>query len=134
MSPYFFPKRILALRYYFWNNESVSSGTIQGLKQSSPFPQVNKEVLPLKANLAIQQIKLDQAMSEKEKAEAILREKNKEVAAAKAQLDTAERSQKAMLDEGNACKAKMDAATGLITGKASFYMSPILSTISARDV
>ncbi|KAI5704390.1 hypothetical protein M8J75_004799 [Diaphorina citri] len=113
--------------YIKWPNYTLESaitscGQVAGLLSwtiaMKDFFKVNKEVLPLKANLAIQQIKLDQAMSEKEKAEAILREKNKEVAAAKAQLDTAERSQKAMLDEGNACKAKMDAATGLITGLA----------------
>ncbi|KAL1457441.1 hypothetical protein WDU94_007673, partial [Cyamophila willieti] len=115
----------LLVPYMTWPNYTIevaqtACGQVAGLLAwtiaMKEFFKVNKEVLPLKANLAAQQIKLSKALSDKERAETILRDKNKELAAAKAQLDGASATQRAMLELGNKCKTKMLAATGLITG------------------
>lgn len=53
------------------------------------FFSINKEVLPLKANLAIQEARLQSAMKDLNNAQAQLDEKNKELAAVMAMYDAA---------------------------------------------
>lgn len=53
------------------------------------FYHINKDVLPLKANLAIQAVKLDQAQVELNDAQATLDEKQKELDVVQAMYDNA---------------------------------------------
>lgn len=55
------------------------------------FYQINKDVLPLKANLAIQAVKLDQAQVELNDAQATLDEKQRELDVVQAMYDNAVR-------------------------------------------
>ena len=95
-------------------------GNVAGLcswtKAMSAFFSVNKEVLPLKANLVIQEGKFRVAQAELEKANAQLAEKEKEVAEVRALYEEAMRKKQALQDDADTCKRKMKAASALIEG------------------
>lgn len=55
------------------------------------FYQINKDVLPLKANLAVQAVRLEQAQSELNAAQATLDEKQRELDIVQAMYDNAMR-------------------------------------------
>ncbi|XP_049799902.1 dynein axonemal heavy chain 8-like [Schistocerca nitens] len=107
---------------YTYEAAKQACGNVAGLLQwtvsMTSFYAVNKEVLPLKANLAIQMAKLSAAEKELNEAQALLDEKQRELDAVKAQFDKAMAEKQAVLDEAERCKNKMDAATALIDGLA----------------
>ncbi|KAJ8735708.1 hypothetical protein PYW07_007328 [Mythimna separata] len=80
------------------------------------FYAVNKDVLPLKANLAVMQGKYEAAKKELETAEAQLEAKERELAHVQRQFDEAMTLKQAVLDDAAKCQQKMDAATALING------------------
>ena len=80
------------------------------------FYTINKEVLPLKANLAVQEAKLGAAMSDLNKAQAQLDEKEKELAEVMAIFDAAMKEKQTLMDDAEACRRKMINATALIEG------------------
>ncbi|KAJ0182474.1 hypothetical protein K1T71_001843 [Dendrolimus kikuchii] len=114
LQPYFnFPS-------YTFEAAKVACGNVAGLISwtiaMAQFYSVNKDVLPLKANLAIMQGKYQAAKIELETAEAQLEAKERELAGVKKQFDEAMALKQAVLDDAAKCQQKMDAATALING------------------
>ncbi|XP_075210479.1 dynein heavy chain 8, axonemal kl-3 [Lycorma delicatula] len=110
----------LSYSQYTYDNAKVACGNVAGLIQWTismrDFYEINKEVLPLKANLAVQQTRLNAAEKELKEAQQVLQAKENELASAQAEFDSAMASKQEVLDVANRCKAKMDAATALING------------------
>lgn len=82
------------------------------------FFEINKDVLPLKANLAVQHAKSRRAQAEKKEAETELAEKNKEYSEAMKLKQEAMDREKTVQDDAKQCQDKMDAANALIAGLA----------------
>ena len=80
------------------------------------FYSVNKEVLPLKANLAIQEIKLEKAQEELAAAQAQLDEKEAELSLVREMYEKAMGEKQALQDDADSCKRRMTAASSLISG------------------
>lgn len=77
---------------------------------------INKKVIPLKANLIIQERKLEIAQEDLNKAQSILDEKQAELDVFKANYDQAITTKQALQADADTCKRKMGAATALING------------------
>lgn len=105
---------------YTFEKAKLACGNVAGLLSwtlaMSDFYNVNKEVLPLKVNLAKQEAKHNQAQEQLKAAEAIALEKNRQLMEAKRKLQVALNSQQAFQTEANRCKHKMMSATELIEG------------------
>lgn len=82
------------------------------------FYMVNKDVIPLKNNLAIQERRSQRATAKLEKAQKLLQEKEEEASQATRQKQEAEEKERAARDEFNAIQEKMNQAVALITGLA----------------
>lgn len=78
--------------------------------------EVNKEVLPLKANLAIQEAKYQRASEDLREAEELLQQKENELEEVQRILEEAVSKKQTVLAEAQKCQDKMDAATALIGG------------------
>ncbi|TNN84661.1 Dynein heavy chain 5, axonemal [Liparis tanakae] len=105
---------------YTMENAKKVCGNVAGLlvwtRAMSTFFGINKEVLPLKANLAIQANRLRTANNELSAAEAQLAEKQAEFDKVKAKCDAALKEKQDLLDGAEMCKRKMQAASTLIDG------------------
>lgn len=105
---------------YTFEKAKLACGNVAGLLSwtlaMSDFYNVNKEVLPLKVNLAKQEAKHNQAQEQLKAAEAIASEKNRQLMDAKRKLNAALSSQQAFQAEANRCEHKMTSATELIKG------------------
>nr|XP_037867095.1 dynein heavy chain 8, axonemal isoform X2 [Bombyx mori] len=105
---------------YTFEAAKIACGNVAGLISwtiaMAQFYSVNKDVLPLKANLAIMQGKYQAAKKELEGAEALLEAKELELAEVQKQFDEAMALKQAVLDDAAKCQQKMDAATALING------------------
>ncbi|XP_050440010.1 dynein axonemal heavy chain 5-like [Adelges cooleyi] len=105
---------------YTYDKAKIACGNVAGLIKwtwaMADFFFVNKEVLPLKANLALQEAKHSKAKEELKAAEAIATEKNRELMEAKKKLKVALDSQGEVQAEADRCKNKMMSATALIDG------------------
>ncbi|XP_041422160.1 dynein heavy chain 5, axonemal isoform X4 [Xenopus laevis] len=105
-----------------YNLESAKKvcGNVAGLcswtQAMAYFFGINKEVLPLKANLALQGAKLAVAQQELNNAQSQLDAKQKELDDVQAMYDAAMREKQALLDDAEACRRKMINATALIEG------------------
>ncbi len=114
MQPYF------QMEDYNMENAKKVCGNVAGLcswtKAMASFYSVNKEVLPLKANLAIQEVRFGKASAELAAANAQLEEKEKEVAEVRALYEDAMRRKQTLLDDAETCRRKMKAASALIEG------------------
>ena len=114
MQPYF------QMEDYTFETAKKVCGNVAGLcswtKAMAAFFSVNKEVLPLKANLAIQEKKFEKASAELAEANAQLEEKEREVAAVRAMYEEAMRKKQMLQDDADTCKRKMNAASALIEG------------------
>ncbi|XP_033111994.1 dynein heavy chain 5, axonemal-like [Anneissia japonica] len=105
-----------------YNMESAkkSCGDVAGLcswtKAMAFFYGINKQVLPLKANLVLQEARLGTAMVTLQEAQSQLDEKQKELDLVQAQYDSAISEKQALLDDAESCRRKMDNATALIEG------------------
>ncbi|XP_069769396.1 dynein axonemal heavy chain 5 isoform X5 [Narcine bancroftii] len=95
-------------------------GNVAGLcswtKAMASFFDINKEVLPLKANLTLQEAKLVVAQEELNNAQAQLDEKQRELDEVQAMYDAAMSEKQALLDDAEGCRKKMNNATALIEG------------------
>ena len=92
------------------------AGLLSWTKAMSFFYGINKEVLPLKANLAIQEVKLASAMENLRQAQAQLDEKQSELDEVQALYDAAMREKQTLLEDAESCRRKMNAASALIGG------------------
>lgn len=107
---------------YTFEAAKAACGNVAGLlswtMSMAKFFEVNKEVLPLKANLAVQEAKYSKAAKELSDAEALFAAKEEELAGVKKSFDEAMSKKETVLGEAKKCQDKMDAATALITGLA----------------
>uniref|UniRef100_A0A8D0CSV5 Dynein, axonemal, heavy chain 5 n=1 Tax=Sander lucioperca TaxID=283035 RepID=A0A8D0CSV5_SANLU len=105
-----------------YNLESAKRicGNVAGLcswtQAMADFFAINKEVLPLKANLALQEARLVVAQTELSKAQEQLDEKQQELDAVQALYDAAMKEKQDLEDDAQACRRKMSNATALIGG------------------
>ncbi|KAJ3055739.1 Dynein heavy chain 5, axonemal [Rhizophlyctis rosea] len=77
---------------------------------------INKKVIPLKANLIVQEHKLALAMKDLTEAQATLDEKQAELDVFNQKYNAAIKSKQALQADADGCKRKMNAATTLISG------------------
>uniref|UniRef100_A0A8C9NK88 Dynein axonemal heavy chain 8 n=1 Tax=Serinus canaria TaxID=9135 RepID=A0A8C9NK88_SERCA len=105
---------------YTLENGKKVCGNVAGLlswtKAMVVFYGVNREVLPLKANLAKQEGRLKIANAEKDKAQAELDEKQAELDKVQAKFDAAMKEKMDLENDAETCKRKMQAASALIDG------------------
>ncbi|PAA83928.1 hypothetical protein BOX15_Mlig010548g3 [Macrostomum lignano] len=94
------------------------AGLLSWTKAMQDFFWINKEVMPLKDNLAKQEVRLHKANEDLAAAQQTLDEKEAELAKARAIYDEAMRKKQALEDDAAACRRKMNAAEQLITGLA----------------
>ncbi|XP_074204733.1 dynein axonemal heavy chain 8 isoform X2 [Camelus bactrianus] len=105
-----------------YNFESAKKvcGNVAGLLSwtlaMATFYGINREVLPLKANLAKQEGRLSVANTELGKAQALLDEKQGELDKVQAKFDAAMNEKMDLLNDADMCRKKMQAASTLIDG------------------
>ncbi|KAJ1525369.1 hypothetical protein ONE63_010185 [Megalurothrips usitatus] len=92
------------------------AGLLSWTKAMSFFHSVNKEVLPLKANLTLQEARLKVAMEDLAGAESQLSDRERALQEVKDQYDAAVSEKQRLTDAANVCLRKMTAATALING------------------
>ncbi|XP_027868438.1 dynein heavy chain 5, axonemal [Xiphophorus couchianus] len=97
-------------------------GNVAGLaswtKAMASFFSINKEVLPLKANLAVQENRLALANVDLEKAQAELDAKQAELDVVQAEYEKAMMEKQTLLEDAERCRHKMQTASSLISGLA----------------
>ncbi|XP_041963780.1 LOW QUALITY PROTEIN: dynein heavy chain 5, axonemal [Alosa sapidissima] len=97
-------------------------GNVAGLcswtKAMASFYSINKEVLPLKANLAVQENRLALANVDLQKARAELDAKQAELDVVQAEYEKAMMEKQALLEDAERCRHKMQTASSLISGLA----------------
>ncbi|KAG9479366.1 hypothetical protein GDO78_012827 [Eleutherodactylus coqui] len=110
----------LEMEDYNFDSAKKVCGNVAGLcswtQAMAYFFGINKEVLPLKANLALQGARLAVAQAELNKAQNQLDAKQKELDDVQAMYDAAMREKQTLLDDAEACRRKMVNATALIEG------------------
>ncbi|KAG5322537.1 DYH5 protein, partial [Pseudoatta argentina] len=92
------------------------AGLLSWTKAMAFFHSVNKEVFPLKANLALQEARLKLAMEDLANAERELSEREMALQTVKEQYDNAVAEKQRLTEAANVCLRKMTAATALING------------------
>ncbi|XP_041950591.1 dynein heavy chain 8, axonemal-like [Alosa sapidissima] len=114
LNPYF------DMEDYTLENAKKVCGNVAGLlawtKAMSTFFGINKEVLPLKANLVIQECRLTVANAELAAAQAQLDEKQAELDKVQAKFDAAMKEKQDLVEGAAMCRNKMQAASTLIDG------------------
>ncbi|KAK3879380.1 hypothetical protein Pcinc_016045 [Petrolisthes cinctipes] len=92
------------------------AGLLSWTRAMAFFFGVNKEVLPLKANLALQEARLRLAMGDLNRAQAVLDEKQRKLDIVRGQYHAALAEKQKLIDAANVCRRKMQAAATLING------------------
>uniref|UniRef100_A0A8C4MPB6 Dynein axonemal heavy chain 5 n=1 Tax=Equus asinus asinus TaxID=83772 RepID=A0A8C4MPB6_EQUAS len=97
-------------------------GNVAGLcswtKAMASFFSINREVLPLKANLVVQENRYVLAMQDLQKAQAELDEKQAELDVVQAEYEQAMTEKQTLLEDAERCRRKMRTASALIGGLA----------------
>ncbi|XP_055386175.1 dynein axonemal heavy chain 8 [Condylostylus longicornis] len=105
---------------YTFEAAKIACGNVAGLLKwtiaMKDYYGVNKDVLPLKANLAIQEAKYNKAMFDLHEAEEELKAKEKELHEVQCLLDAAIKKKNDVMAEASFVQNKMNAATALIEG------------------
>ncbi|CAG0887043.1 unnamed protein product [Darwinula stevensoni] len=94
------------------------AGLLSWTKAMAFFFSVNKEVLPLKANLALQEARLGVAMKELQRSEMELAAKEASLASVREQYAAAVAETRRLASDADTCRRKMQAAETLINGLA----------------
>ncbi|KAM6082368.1 dynein axonemal heavy chain 8 [Chlamydotis macqueenii] len=92
------------------------AGLLSWTQAMAIFYAINRDVLPLKANLAKQEGYLKIANAELAKAQEALDEKQAELDIVQAKFDAAMKEKMDLLDDAETCRRKMQAASALIDG------------------
>ncbi|XP_075937501.1 dynein axonemal heavy chain 5 isoform X2 [Anarhichas minor] len=117
----------LLLPYFDMHDYNIETakrvcGNVAGLaswtKAMASFFSINKEVLPLKANLVVQQNLLTIANVDLEKAQAELDAKQAELDVVQAEYEKAMMEKQTLLEDAERCRHKMQTASSLISGLA----------------
>ncbi|CAH8577937.1 unnamed protein product [Schistosoma turkestanicum] len=90
------------------------AGLLSWTKAMAYFYTINKDVLPMKDNLVKQEARLAKAMVDLNDAQAILDEKERELAKVQAVYEEALRKKNALIEDAELCRRKMIAASKLI--------------------
>ncbi|XP_055492119.1 LOW QUALITY PROTEIN: dynein axonemal heavy chain 8-like [Leucoraja erinacea] len=105
---------------YTFENAKKVCGNVAGLlswtQAMAAFFSINKEVLPLKANLAVQENRLQVANKQLGMAQAQLDDKQAELDTVQAKFDAAMKEKMDLLEDAETCRRKMEAASALIDG------------------
>jgi len=113
---------IMLMEDYTKDNAVKVCGNVAGLLSWSRalciYYGVNKEVLPLKMNLALSEGKLMRANKRLAGAQVTLAEKEESLQEVQKIYDTAMAKRQILLDDANRCKRKMNLASDLINGLA----------------
>ncbi|XP_043790719.1 dynein axonemal heavy chain 8 [Apis laboriosa] len=110
------------LNYHLYTYEAAlqACGNVAGLIQWTismvTFYGINKDVLPLKANLAVQESKYEKANKNLMDAENLLREKEEDLKVVQKEFDGVMEERQKIIDLAEICQAKMDTATAMIEG------------------
>ncbi|GAB0086567.1 Dynein heavy chain [Sergentomyia squamirostris] len=110
------------LRFSKYNIASAKTacGNVAGLLQwtiaMTKYFEINREVLPLKAALTVQEAKYNIATRELEKAEGMLQERESELVQIQDQLNVNMIRKNKVQTEATECQNKLDAASQLISG------------------
>uniref|UniRef100_A0A2C9KAC4 Dynein heavy chain coiled coil stalk domain-containing protein n=1 Tax=Biomphalaria glabrata TaxID=6526 RepID=A0A2C9KAC4_BIOGL len=114
MEPYF------KMDDYTYDSALKACGNVAGLLSwtlaMAAFYAINKEVLPLKVNLVLQEGRLNVAIAELQVAQAALDEKQAELNVVQAKYDAAMGKKKNLMEDAEATRRRMEAATALIGG------------------
>ena len=92
------------------------AGLLCWTKAMSSFYSVNKEVLPLKINLAFQEARLNKADKALKRAEKALRKKERELKKVQKMYHNAVMEKQQIAKQADQCRKKMSAASTLING------------------
>ncbi|XP_037951167.1 dynein heavy chain 8, axonemal [Teleopsis dalmanni] len=107
---------------YTFEAAKAACGNVAGLLSwtiaMAKYFDVNREVLPLKANLAVQAAKYKKATESLKEAEDLYEIKEKEMEAVTREFNEAMDKKNTVLEDARKCQDKMDKATALITGLA----------------
>ncbi|XP_072307391.1 dynein axonemal heavy chain 5 [Eucyclogobius newberryi] len=110
----------LQMEDYNMDSAKRTCGNVAGLcswtQAMVDFYAINKEVLPLKSNLALQEARLLVAQDELTKAQDQLDAKQKELDQVQALYDAAMKEKQDLEDDAHNCRKKMSNATALIHG------------------
>ncbi|XP_048268511.1 dynein axonemal heavy chain 8 [Bombus terrestris] len=110
------------LNYHLYTYEAAKQacGNVAGLIQWTismvTFYGINKDVLPLKANLAVQESKYEKANRNLMEAESVLREKDEDLKVVQQEFDAVMEERQKIIDLAEICQAKTDTATAMIEG------------------
>ncbi|KAL6445584.1 hypothetical protein ACFW04_000844 [Cataglyphis niger] len=110
------------INYHMYTYEAAKQacGNVAGLLQWTismvAFYEINKDVLPLKANLVVQESKYQKANKNLLKAEGQLKEKDDALKIVQSEFDAVMQERQIIVDQAAACQAKMDTAAAMLEG------------------
>ncbi|KAG7190763.1 hypothetical protein KM043_006835 [Ampulex compressa] len=110
----------LNFHMYTYEAAKQACGNVAGLIQWTismvTFYGINKDVLPLKANLAVQESKYERANENLSQAERALKAKDDDLKVVQGEFDAIMNERQKIVDQAEMCQAKMDTATAMIEG------------------
>ncbi|KAG5338491.1 DYH8 protein, partial [Acromyrmex heyeri] len=110
----------LNFHMYTYEAAKQACGNVAGLIQWTismvAFYEINKDVLPLKANLLVQEKYYEKANKNLGGAEQLLKEKDDALTIVQNEFDAVMQERQKIVDQAEICQAKMDTATAMIEG------------------